>query len=230
MSTRYYLETLPSGKQQWVKLKRSRSHGLEHHHHHGHHHHHHDHGHHCAHVTKEQWKELVERERATQAHNEALQAQKDALARENSEIKANLSNVEGELRRAQSYITDQTHRINHLVHDNHALQHSLNNAAEQNAQQAREIEQLRHKHNKLEKENDTLHKIIRDLKKQLQDRVTDEIIALRRDISHWIRKYEALDSHNHRLRQDIESLRGTIAELRDRIGYYQRILRRHGLC
>jgi predicted nucleic acid-binding Zn-ribbon protein len=229
MSARhYYVETTPSGQKQFVALKRSRSH-QDHHHlrrHHGHghdhgsgHHHHHDD---CAHVTREEWADLVERERSLRETN-------DALARENQSLKTNLRNGDAELRRLQGWIPHLEHQIQGLRADNQSLRRSLDTASEHSAAHLQEAEKLRKKVHKLERENDTLIARIRDLTRQCQDALSDRVVELKEAVAAWRRKFDEAEGRVIRLRRENADQAAVIADQSERLTVYERILRRNGL-
>lgn len=218
MSRQYVVETLPSGRQQFVALKRSRSHH-HHHDHHGHHgHHHRD----CANVTVEEWENLVERERNLREVN-------DSLSRENSTLKTNLYNGDAELRRLQALVPHLQRENNALRSDNESLRRSLDAATDHSSGHHHEVEKLKKKVRRLEKENEGLLARIRDLTRQCQDAVSDRIVELREAAAAWRRKFDDAEDRLIRVRRENYDQAAIIAEQGERLTVYERILRRHGL-
>ena len=212
MSRKYYVETLPSGKQQFISLKRSRSH---------HHHHHHDHHDH-AHITREEWESMLERERHLRETN-------DALVRDNHVLKASLQSAEAEVHRLSSWIGPVQTQNNELMAENKALRRSIDNMSDHNAQHHREVEKLRHKIHKLERENGELLSRIRDLTRRCEDIASDKIADLTAKIEAWKLKYDATYDRYVRMRKDYEDQSFVVQEQSERLTVFERILRRHHL-
>ncbi|KAM0323000.1 hypothetical protein ACHAQA_009099 [Verticillium albo-atrum] len=211
MSRRYYVETSPSGRPQFVTLKRSRSH-----------HHHHPVEHDACYVSKDDWKALMERERCLREAN-------DALTRENYSLKCSLQNTDGELRRYQAWVPQLQDRIQALAADNASLRRSIDSAGGHSEKHYREIERLKQKLLKADKEIGCLHDKVRDLLRRAGHGVQDRIDDLTGIIHDWKRKFEVLDEHNVRLRRDLDNRNYVISEQSERIAAYERIMRRHGL-
>lgn len=224
MSRQYYVETLPDGRQQFVSLRRSRSNG--HSHHHGGHHHggHHGHHHHndLANVTKDEWNNLLERERNLKEANENL-------TRENQSLKTNLHSGDAELRRLQAWIPHLERDIQVLRAENQSLRRSLENAGEHASGHHRDVDKLRKKVNRLERENETLAARVRELTRQCQESVSDRVNELKAIIAAWKRRHEEAENRIVRLRRENADQGAIIEEQSERLTVYERILRRHGL-
>ncbi|CRK34031.1 hypothetical protein BN1708_016307 [Verticillium longisporum] len=214
MSRRYYIETSPSGRPQFVTLKRSRSHH--------HHHHHRPIEHDDCFVSREDWKALVERERCLRDAN-------DVLTRDNYTLKCTLQATDGELRRYQAWVPQLQDRIQCLAADNAALKRSLDSAGGHSEKHYREIERLKQRLLKADREIGGLNDRLKDMLRRAGHGVQDRIDDLTGIIHDWKRKFEVVDEHNIRLRRDLDNRNSVISEQFERIDAYERIMRRHGL-
>ena len=155
MSRRFYLETTSSGKEQFVSIRRSRSHHHHHSHHdHGHHHHQH-HRHHDRDYYKvgiDEWNRLKERERTLEETTKSLQDQVASL-------KKSLATAQADHHHLCHVVVPQLqNQVHVLSEDNEALRKSLDNACGNEDRHSREEERLKALVEKLERE-----------KKELQD-------------------------------------------------------------
>ncbi|KAG7127615.1 hypothetical protein HYQ45_012498 [Verticillium longisporum] len=214
MSRRYYIETSPSGRPQFVTLKRSRSHH--------HHHHHRPIEHDDCFVSREDWKALVERERCLRDAN-------DVLTRDNYTLKCTLQATDGELRRYQAWVPQLQDRIQCLAADNAALKRSLDSAGGHSEKHYREIERLKQRLLKADREIGGLNDRLKDMLRRAGHGVQDRIDDLTGIIHDWKRKFEVVDEHNIRLRRDLDNRNSVISEQFERIEAYERIMRRHVL-
>ncbi|KAG7114110.1 hypothetical protein HYQ44_008812 [Verticillium longisporum] len=214
MSRRYYIETSPSGRPQFVTLKRSRSHH--------HHHHHRPIEHDNCFVSREDWKALVERERCLRDAN-------DVLTHDNYTLKCTLQATDGELRRYQAWVPQLQDRIQCLAADNAALKRSLDSAGGHSEKHYREIERLKQRLLKADREIGGLNDRLKDMLRRAGHGVQDRIDDLTGIIHDWKRKFEVVDEHNIRLRRDLDNRNSVISEQCERIDAYERIMRRHGL-
>ncbi|EQB47019.1 hypothetical protein CGLO_13887 [Colletotrichum gloeosporioides Cg-14] len=221
---RWYVETAPDGRTQYISLKRSRSH-----HYYGHPHyeqpqcsppvqHHRCCRDDCCHLGRDEWNDLVERERKLREAN-------DCLARENVSLKANYQAAEAEARRLGGIVPILQAENQALRDENSALRCSLENAGGHTGKFHREVEKLRHRLHKIERERDALIARVKELSRHY---VSDKVEELRRIIVNWERKFDVVDDHNKRLRRDIEDQRCMIQEQEERLRTYERILRRNG--
>jgi chromosome segregation ATPase len=216
MSTKYYVETLPSGKQQFVALKRSHSH-----HHHDRHHNHHR-RHELANVTQDEWDNLVERERNLREAN-------DQLGRENLILKTNFQNADAEVRRLNNWIPHLQSQVNNLVAENQSLRRSIDSASDHSVEHHRQVEKLKSKNAKLKDENETLRERIRDLTRRGTEFASDKIAELTEAVNAWRHNFNALEDRYLRLRTQNEEQAALINSQHEKITVYTRILRRHGL-
>lgn len=216
---RWVFETLPDGGHQFVSLKRSRSH-----HHDRHHHHRHEQRccrDDCCHKTRDEWNDLVER-------NRKLHEANDGLNRENYALKCNLQAADGEARRLGGLVAALQAENQLLREENASLRCTIENSGDSAAKYLREVERLKNKLHKVEKDRDGLVARIRELTRHAHHGASDRVDDLKRAIAAWERKFDVVDDHNKRLRRDIEDQRCVITEQDERIRVYVRILRRHG--
>lgn len=134
MSRRWYFETAPSGKEQIISVKRSRTHR--------HHHHHRHHDPDSYRVSRDEWNRLVERERCLAETNRGLTDEVNAL-------RTSLSAAQAEAHHYSHNVVPQLQgQVNALTADNEALRLSVDNAARQSCEE----ERLRQIIDKLEKD------------------------------------------------------------------------------
>ncbi|KAG9256410.1 uncharacterized protein F5Z01DRAFT_509387 [Emericellopsis atlantica] len=226
MSRRYYIETSSMGKQQFVKLKRSRSH----HHHREHHHHRHYELDYCPDyykVSKEEWNTLKLRERS-------LEEQNCALADENKALRASLAASQAETQRLEQCVIPDLQAANAaLLADNDSLRRSIDNAADHASKHAGEVAKLQCKVDKLERElkeskEETcdLRSRIRNLTRQLDGSCSRRVSELLKELSYWKHetrfwkdKWEDLNRRHHEMLDTLESRT-------ERMESYEEILRR----
>lgn len=218
MSKRFWVETSPSGRQQFV-LKRSRSHG----HHHHHHHHGHDHvkvdkDHYT--VTREEWNSLVERGRALEESN-------IALASDNRGLKT-------ELDRLNCLVPQLQNQNAALYAENESLRRSVQNAGDHSARYSREVERLEIKVDKLEKEkrdikdeNSDLRVRVKSLSKQLDDSFNRRVTDLVREVDYWKDQYRMWRSKHDDLGRRHDVILLTLDTRTDKMKAYEDILKRH---
>ena len=182
MSRRWYFETTPTGKEQFVSIKRSRSHHHRRHHHHHHHHPEHD----TIRVGRDEWNRLAERERCLDEANKSLVAEVSAL-------KASLSAAQAEAHHLCHVVVPQLQgQINVLLADNDALRRSLDNAGNSSSKHCHELDRLKGIIAALEKEkcalaadNAGLKDKIKSLAKQLEQACGRRVSDLLADIDYW---------------------------------------------
>lgn len=222
---RICIETDPCGNPRWIVRR------------HSHHSHHHRHwGDERAHITNEELAAMRERERELREANEAL-------TRENHILKANLRAAEHDLRQHRTWVAQLQNQVRYLETENADLRRSLESHSGGDERHRKEVRELRKKNTRLENENESLTANIRDLTRKLcesvDDRVrklTHNVNALTREISEWRRRYDDLDRRYRRLCDNMDDyiasndrLTQENRELRQTIGTYERILRRHHL-
>lgn len=229
MSTRVYVETLPGGNTQFVKLKRSRSHHHHHDHHHYEHHHHHEHRHEprcgkptlchkhqdCLHVPVDEWNGLVKSEQD--------------LRCQVRELKSSLKKSEHENDRLRASEDKLTCRVRELCDENASLRQSLDSAVSLADKRGREVARLRDEVGRLERDNDCMRVRIRQLLKECRHSSVEPIAYLRRLVKDWKHKFECADRALEDRMNTIAEQREKIAEQRDRLALYERLLRRHNI-
>lgn len=219
MSGRYWVETSPTGRQQFVALKRSQSHG----HHHRHRHYDRDY----YKVSIDEWTRLMERERDYAEENQKFAA-------ENKSLKANLSAVQTEnIRLSKTVIPQLQSQISCLYNENEDLRRA-NCGGDDSSRYHRQVERLQEKVAKLERDykdvldenNDFRHRL-RELSKQLDGNANRRVEELKKNVSYWKNLYERMAKRYDDLLVKYDSLQ-SILEVRTRkMQAYEDILKRH---
>lgn len=228
MSQRFYFETSSSGKQQFVSIKRSRSHGHHHkHHHHEHHEHREHHEHEYYKVKRDVWDRMKERERCLEDINKSLIAEVNAL-------KSRLSTAEAEAHHLCHVVVPQLqNQVNVLSADNEALRRSLDNACQNECRHGRDEEALKQTIEKLEvekkelkAENCSLKDKIKHLQRQVDagcGRRTSELI---REIDYWKEQYRWWKSKFEDTKQRHDDVCVTLEIRTEKMRAYEEILKR----
>ncbi|KAG5932107.1 hypothetical protein E4U53_001488 [Claviceps sorghi] len=209
MSRRFYIETSASGKNQFVSIKRSRSHDQHHHHrhkkHHGdqhHHHHHHAQPQETYFDTRDYYKVRVDDWNHIKERERCLAAEVDAL-------KASLAAAQADANHLGQVVVPQLQtQIGVLTTDNDALRKSLDKAGNNESKHCREEEKLQQTIEKLEKEekelkdeNVGLKDKVKNLQRQMEqgesgrrsrasNLLLDEIEYWRNLYRHWKDKHD----------------------------------------
>lgn len=195
-------------------------------------------------VTRDEYDQLAERERA-------LRETYQALERENAALKSNWQACDDEYRRIQYLIPQYQTQIRDLEHDNRELRRSLEGRGNNREREREDANRrIRNKNTKLQNENETLVQRIRSLERGFRDGVDDRVHRLMEQISAWKRRYERLDGIAAKLQQKVDlaaernaqleeknerlsyanaSLARQERKLRQTIDAYEAIMRRHGL-
>lgn len=204
-----------------------RRHSTSHHEHSHHHHHHWDDE--RADITNGELAIMRERERLVlEAH--------DRLARENHSLKVNLDQAEQNVRRHRAAEAQLRSNVQTLAVENGDLRRSLE--AYQNIEERHRdrTKELRHKVTRLENENDGLRTRIRELTRELKDRVDDRVQTLTEELGKWRRRWEDLDRRYSQLRTNLDAYIKDNDYLKEENGIlgrqnesYKSILRRHHL-
>lgn len=244
MARDYWVETLPSGRQRFVKLsghgsgpslRRSNTHDgsqssrgrrvdfLD--------------------VTREEYNSLLSRERHLQQANEEL-------SRENFALKANWRTCEDELRKLQGAVPVLEATVRSLEQENGRLQERLEQQPrhhhhDHHETRGREDEmrKLRHRNTRLRNENDSLVAKLKRLEMEILDGVSSRARRLAEEVMSWKRrcakledeaemlyhKLDAVSRRNQRLGTINESLARQDRTLKQDVAYYQAILRQHGI-
>lgn len=238
MARDYWVETLPSGRQRFIKiggvgpgatLRRSNTHDgsqssrsrrvdfLD--------------------VTREEYNTLLSRERHLQQAN-------DELSRENLALKENWRACDDELRKLQGAVPALEATVRSLEHENGQLKEQLGHQHQNHHHHGHhddEMRKLRHRNTRLRNENDSLVAKIRRVERELVDGVSDRARRLADEIVAWKRRCGKLEDEAERLHHKLDAVArrntrlGTVNESLARQGrnltreveYYQAILRRY---
>ncbi|KYK61226.1 hypothetical protein DCS_02367 [Drechmeria coniospora] len=230
MSSRWYYESGPSGKPQYIPIKRSHSHG---HHHHHHHHHrrwrlHPDHD--VIEVDREEWNRLIERKGSLEDANKSLLADIAAL-------KASLSTAQAEAHHLCHIVVPQLQgQVNALVADNEALRQTIEKSTDGSAKHCRELERLRKMMEELErekchlaKENEELRDKIKCLTRQLEAGCGRRLSDLLRDVEYWKDRCRFWKRKYEDTRQRHDDICGLLEIRTQKMRAYEEILRRRGI-
>ncbi|KZZ91525.1 hypothetical protein AAL_06761 [Moelleriella libera RCEF 2490] len=225
MSRRFYLETTPTGKKQFVSVKRSRSDG-----HDGHHYHHHNP---CLEtqdyykVKVDEWNRIKERERCLENANACL-------AMEINTLKAALVVSQGEAHQLQQVVIPKLQdQVKVLVTDNENLRKSLDKACQSEAGHGREeeklkqtVEGLEREKKEIKEENSSLKGKVEHLKRQVEQGCGRRVSELIREIDQWrerSRYWKGRYEETKRLHDDV----CFVLDIRqDKIRAYEEILKR----
>ncbi|KUI58651.1 hypothetical protein VP1G_05911 [Cytospora mali] len=241
MAKDYWIETLPSGRQRFVKsanapsLRRaqsdphdgssqsSRSRRVD-----------------FLDVTREEYNTLLVRERALNQENEELR-------RKNSALRANWRTCDDELRRVHSRVPSLEDAVRNLEYENRELRRGFDDHHHHHhhrgGRERDEVRRLRNKNTKLRNDNDTLAARIRSLERDIREGVGDRARRLMEELNAWRRRYEALDiameklqhkldyatSRNKILESDNEYLVRQEMKYKGEVTRLDAILRHHGL-
>ncbi|OAA41373.1 hypothetical protein NOR_05451 [Metarhizium rileyi] len=224
MSRRFYIETLTSGKQQFVSIKRSRSHSQRHHHHH----------HHVEHdyykVGVEEWNAVKERERCLEEANRAFAVEVSAL-------KAGLAASKEEAHHFGHVVVPQLqHQIQVLSADNEALRKSLGNASENEGRHHQEVEKLTQALGRLEKEkkelgheNCSLMDKMKHLQRQIESGCGRRTSDLVREIDYWRNQCRYWKDKYEHIKRSHDDVCITLDIRTEKMRAYEEILKRRRL-
>ncbi|OAQ61002.1 axonemal dynein light chain domain-containing protein [Pochonia chlamydosporia 170] len=220
MSRRFYLETSATGKQQFVSIKRSRSHG-----HHHHHHHHVEQDYYK--VSVEEWNQIKERERCLEETNKSLVAEVSAL-------KASLAAAQGEAHHLCHVVVPQLqHQIHLLTVDNESLRKTLDNACHHQGKRCRDEDKLKQTIDKLEKdkkdlkdENCSLKDKIKHLQRQLESGCGRRTSELLREIDYWRDQYRYWKDRYEDTKRNHDDICVTLDIRTEKMRAYEEILKR----
>lgn len=234
MARDYWVETLPSGHQRFVKASLRRSHSNPH-----------DASSQSSRgrrvdfldVTREEYNLLLARENDLSRDNEALR-------RENHALKANWRTCSDDLRRLQARVPSLETTVRNLEHENHELRRTYDHHHHRASSYGEDaMRRLRNKNTKLINENDSLLAHIRNLERDIRDGVGNGARKFMEEISTWRRRYDKLSytadglqnelavatDRNRRLEEACElRARNERKAMRD-VDRYKAILRQHGL-
>ncbi|KAM0559456.1 hypothetical protein ACHAPJ_004486 [Fusarium lateritium] len=221
MSRRCYVETSPEGRPQFVTVKRSRSY-------------HHSHRHPCDYykVSREEWRTLVRQ-------NELLDEANQAYAMQNETLRSRLHSADAENHRlCHVVIPSLNDQIASLSRDNECLRR----AAEKHCDPPHlghhhDIEKLRSKLCKLEKENKTLRDDngdlrfrLRELSKQIDQNLSRRVADLTKQIEYWTNQSGFWKKKYDELRERHLGLITIVESKTEKMEVYDDILKRRRVC
>ncbi|POS69593.1 hypothetical protein DHEL01_v212014 [Diaporthe helianthi] len=236
MARDYWVESLPSGHQRFVKASLRRSHSNPH-----------DASSQSSRgrrvdfldVTREEYNLLLARDKDLSRDNEALR-------RENHALKANWRTCSDDLRRLQARLPSLETMVRNLEHENHELRSSFDHHHHHHRTSSYgedAMRRLRNKNTKLMNENDSLLARVRSLERNMRDEVGNGTRKFMDEIAAWRRRYDKLSYTVHGLQNDLAVATDRnrrleeACELRARnerkamrdVDRYKATLRQHGL-
>ncbi|KAF4979416.1 hypothetical protein FZEAL_4393 [Fusarium zealandicum] len=220
MSRRCYVETSPEGRAQFVTVKRSRSY------------HHHNHRHACDYykVSREEWKTLIRQ-------NELLDEANRDFSVQNETLRSRLHSTETETHRLCHVVIPQLNdQIATLTADNECLRRSNDGVSPSWGHH--DIDKLRIKLCKLEKENKTLRDDngdlrfrIRELSKQIDQSLSRRVADLAKQIEYWTNQSGFWKAKYEELRERHIGLITVVESKTEKIEVYEDILnKRRRVC
>ncbi|CAM1509962.1 Fc.00g002970.m01.CDS01 [Cosmosporella sp. VM-42] len=210
MSRRCYVETLPDGRQQFVQIKRSKSY----------HHHRHSHVSDYYKISREEWKTLLDRNRALEEANQAYGSQNDSL-------RNSLSTAQAEAHHLSHAVVPQLQeQIVTLQVENQSLRRSLDNACGSPIRGGHDTDKLRHKINKLEEENKDLRVRVRELSKQLEQSFNRRVQDLQKEVDYWIGMHNFWKGKWEELREQHITILDVLDARTEKIEVYEKILKK----
>ncbi|KAK5997887.1 hypothetical protein PT974_00253 [Cladobotryum mycophilum] len=222
MSKRYFVETAPGGRQQFVSVKRTRSYG-------GHHHHVREIDY--IKVSLDEWNGLVEKERKLQEVNKSV-------VDECNTLKSTLLATQADNKRLNTVVIPGLDKqIACLTADNEALRRSLDHVGDHSSKHHREEDKLRSKVVKLEKDNielrnENLNLLERNKSLQKQTdggsygRRVAELIA---DVEYWKNLSRSWRSRYLGLRQRYDEIYDLLETRSKKLRAYEDILQRNNM-
>ncbi|UPK98092.1 hypothetical protein LCI18_009027 [Fusarium solani-melongenae] len=218
-SRRFYVETSPEGRPQFVTVKRSRSY------------HHHRHSCDYYKVSREEWKTLVKQ-------NQQLEEANQDFAAQNETLRVRLHNAEAETHRLCHVVIPQLRdQVEHLTAENECLRRSIDNSCDSTSRSHRELDNLRAKVCRLEKENKTLKDENGDLRyrvcqlsKQIDQSLSRRVADLTKQIEYWTNQSGFWKKTYEELRERHIGLITVVESKTEKIEVYEDILKRRRVC
>ncbi|KAM0298948.1 hypothetical protein ACHAPM_008385 [Fusarium culmorum] len=227
MSRRCYVETSPDGRPQLVTIKRSRSY-------------HHTHRHQCDYykVSREEWKTLIRQ-------NELLDEANQAYAAQNETLRSRLHASEAETHRlchvVKPALNDQVAK---LSRENECLRRAAEKPCDPpihilpiSTHNHSELERLREKVCKLEKENKALRDDngdlrfrLRELSKQVDQSLSRRVAELTKQIEYWTNQSGFWKKKYDELRERHLGLITIVESKTEKTEYYDDVLKRRRVC
>ncbi|KAK1239496.1 hypothetical protein MKX07_008984 [Trichoderma sp. CBMAI-0711] len=225
MAKRWFVETTPEGRQQFVSIKRSRSYG----------------GHHnrvreidYIKVSLEEWNALVDKERKLEELNKSV-------VDEVNRLKATASTAQAEAKRLTVVVVPGLEKqIGVLTIENEALRRSIEKTVGDNSSSSkhhhREEERLRFKITKLEadnlelrEENAGLREKNRSLSRTLEQSFSRRVSELLGDVEFWKHQYKHWRSRYEELLKRYNDIFDLMETRTRKMKAYEDILRRNDM-
>lgn len=227
MSRRCYVETSPDGRPQLVTLKRSRSY-------------HHTHRHQCDYykVSREEWKTLIRQ-------NELLDEANQAYAVQNETLRSRLHASEAETHRlCHVVIPSLNDQVAKLSRENECLRRAAEKPCDPpvhilpiSTHHHSELERLREKVCKLEKENKVLRDDngdlrfrLRELSKQVDQSLSRRVADLTKQIEYWTNQSGFWKKKYDDLRERHLGLITIVESKTEKTEYYDDVLKWRRVC
>ncbi|KAF4444433.1 hypothetical protein FACUT_644 [Fusarium acutatum] len=221
MSRRCYVETSPDGRPQLVTIKRSRSY-------------HHSHRHPCDYykVSREEWRTLIRQ-------NELLDEANQAYASQNETLRSRLHSSEAETHRlCHVVIPSLNDQIAKLSCENECLRRAAEKPCDPPVHTYHfELEKLRAKICRLEKENKTLRDDngdlrfrVRELSKQIDQSISRRVADLTKQIEYWTNQSGFWKKKYDELRERHLGLITIVESKTEKTEYYDDVLKRRRVC
>ncbi|RGP70350.1 zn2cys6 transcription regulator [Fusarium sporotrichioides] len=227
MSRRCYVETSPDGRPQLVTIKRSRSY-------------HHTHRHQCDYykVSREEWKTLIRQ-------NELLDEANQAYAAQNETLRSRLHASEAETHRlCHVVIPSLNDQVAKLSRENECLRRAAEKPCDPpvhilpiSTHHHSELERLREKVCKLDKENKTLRDDngdlrfrLRELSKQVDQSLSRRVADLTKQIEYWTNQSGFWKKKYDDLRERHLGLITIVESKTEKTEYYDDVLKRRRVC
>jgi len=126
-----------------------------------------------------------------------LRANNDSLLRHNHVLKTQLQAKEKKIR-------DQEALIQQLELDVLELQRNLENSSDVENRRESKIRELKKKNARLETENESLTRRVRELMRLARDAADDRVRLLKEEVVSWRRRYEDAERRMGRLRENLD--------------------------
>jgi chromosome segregation ATPase len=221
MSRRCYVETSPDGRPQLVTIKRSRSY-------------HHTHRHPCDYykVSREEWRTIIRQ-------SELLDEANQAYAAQNETLRSRLHSSEAETHRlCHVVIPSLNDQIAKLSRDNECLRRDAEKPCDPPVHHhLHDLEKLRSKLCKLEKENKALRDDngdlrfrLRELSKQVDQNLSRRVADLTKQIEYWTNQSGFWKKKYDDLRERHLGLITIVESKTEKTEYYDDVLKRRRVC
>ncbi|PTB63870.1 hypothetical protein BBK36DRAFT_1143575 [Trichoderma citrinoviride] len=222
MAKRWFVETTPEGRQQFVSIKRSRSYG----------------GHHnrvreidYIKVSLDEWNALVDKERKLEELNKSV-------VDEVNRLKSTAATAQAEAKRLTVVVVPGLEKqIGVLTIENEALRRSIDKTiGDSSSKHLREEERLRFKITKLEadnlelrEENAGLREKNRSLSRQLEQSFSRRVSELLGDVEFWKHQYKHWRSRYDELLKRYNDIFDLMETRTRKMKAYEDILRRNDM-